>query len=52
MPRLQGSVWGSIIKDGRDLDEKGLMIMDSFRNLLGDGKEILFWEDRSTPLGR
>ena len=40
--RIRGSVWGNIVKVGKDLDNAGISFSESFGKQVGDGKDTWF----------
>nr|GEW86843.1 phytanoyl-CoA dioxygenase [Tanacetum cinerariifolium] len=42
---LRNSVWGNIMKVGRDLGKIGINLASTVKWEVGDGKAILFWDD-------
>ena len=43
--RIGNSVWGNIIKIGKDLERVGVHFMGSFGKEVGDGSCMKFWEE-------
>ena len=44
--RLSGSIWGDIVRVGKDIDKTGINFCSSFGKTVGNGYNTRFWLDR------
>ncbi|GKC74702.1 RNA-directed DNA polymerase, eukaryota, reverse transcriptase zinc-binding domain protein [Tanacetum coccineum] len=44
--RLSGSIWGDIMRVGKDIDKMGINFCSSFGKMVGNGYNTRFWLDR------